>query len=73
MAYPHFKLWARWDTIDWFGRIQQRRRNCWFICKYGNPGCSVLEIMQWPLSLVRQAADDVAYLLKQEEKNAKST
>lgn len=73
MAYPHFALWALWDTLDWRGRIRQRRRNCWFICKYGNPGCSVREIMNWPLSEVREAADDVAWLLIQEQKNAKAT
>jgi hypothetical protein len=43
------------------------------ICKYGNPGCSVREIMTWPLSEVREAADDVSYLLIQEQKNAKAT
>ena len=70
MAYPHFALWALWGTIDWRRGCQQRRRNCWFICKYGNPGCTVLEIMHWPLSQVREAADDVTWLLKQEQKNA---
>lgn len=49
------------------------RRNCMFICKYGNPGVSLLELRSWPLSQLREAASDVAYWLKQEAKNSKGT
>lgn len=47
------------------------RRNCWFICKYGRPGVSILELRRWPISHIREAAADVAYWLKTEAKNSK--
>lgn len=48
------------------------RRNCMFICKYGNPGVSYIDLRRWPISAIREAADDVAFWLAQEAKNAKA-
>jgi hypothetical protein len=73
MALPHAAFWAMRDALDWGVQIVQRRRNCVFLCKYGNLGCSLLEIRSWPLSEVRKAADDVIYWIAQETKNSKAS
>jgi len=41
------------------------------VCKYGNPGVSIDEVMTWPISKLRLACSDVGFWLDMEKKNSK--
>ncbi len=66
-----FRFWAFRDRTDWIANCITRRRNCWYVCKYGNPGVSIDEVMTWPISKLRLACSDVGFWLDMEKKNSK--
>ncbi len=70
MTLDHLSFWKLIDTHDWPESSRLRRRNCWFVCRDGNPGVSIDEIMRWPISKVRQAVSDINYLIDRENKAA---
>lgn len=68
LSHPDF-LCVR-DRHDWFEAATTRRRNCWFVMRDGNPGCSIDDVMSWPISRVRQACSDIIFLIEREAKAA---
>jgi hypothetical protein len=66
-------FWALMDKRDWHAEHLARRRNCWFVCRYGKSGDKIDEIKRWPFSKLRQATADISFWLEQETKNSKRT